>query len=562
MFSVKGAHTFFMPVDTAFDVSVHVSGQDNDNLYNRGISRNVGSSIQTYQSKQRVRKELVDARVIEGHIVPHKLLFTSQAPTIEYPTVAWVSKEGGIKVNVSLQVQTSSSTSSDVEQSFVYNAYQQEDHLPANSDEIRRLENKDKQIVVRSNTVVGDRAHAKGMVVARIVKGNIPVENGVVHLIDKPLMIVDGSMFEYLMEQGRERGNRISEFARLVRDKGGKFADALLEAKDGTLLVPSNEAMERVDQQRLDYIPGDSYLRTEMFGLHLTRERITSTQYKITASNDATYSSPASYAANRVWFHNNQDYSRGRAGATNTMSVWGRGVNASASETDIGTVNGVIHVIDRVLGVPHQTIAQYIESDPNLSHMWSLMKQLRIDRKLSNPQSRRMFTVIVPSNAAWEKAQLNFGKAFNTLQNPQFPQYAFNIMMRHVRQEDGSRPKTFEQLVELTRKNPRRQVPMANGGLKFTQLGDFSLDAYKDNFVSMSDEVRGKVVRPNAECTNGYVHIVDTVMIDDSPVWAVAQSSATPSLVVSNNLTLLTIASTLALVLSTQFFWATHFVRG
>ena len=57
------------------------------------------------------------------------------------------------------------------------------------------------------------------------------------------------------------------------------------------------------------------------------------------------------------------------------------------------------------------------------SHMWSLMKQLRIDRKLSNPQSRRMFTVIVPSNAAWEKAQLNFGKAFNTLQNPQFPQY-------------------------------------------------------------------------------------------------------------------------------------------
>ena len=90
----------------------------------------------------------------------------------------------------------------------------------------------------------------------------------------------------------------------------------------------------------------------------------------------------------------------------------------------------------------------------------------------------------------------------------------------------------------------------------------FSLDAYKDNFVSMSDEVRGKVVRPNAECTNGYVHIVDTVMIDDSPVWAVAQSSATPSPVVSNNFTLLTIASTLTLVLSTKFFLASHFVRG
>ena len=51
---------------------------------------------------------------------------------------------------------------------------------------------------LRSNTIVGDRAHAKGMVVARIIKGNIPVKNGVVHLIDKPLMIVSRSLFEYL----------------------------------------------------------------------------------------------------------------------------------------------------------------------------------------------------------------------------------------------------------------------------------------------------------------------------------------------------------------------------
>ena len=41
---------------------------------------------------------------------------------------------------------------------------------------------------VRSNTIVGDRAHAKGMVVARIIKGNIPVKNGVVHLIEIVLL--------------------------------------------------------------------------------------------------------------------------------------------------------------------------------------------------------------------------------------------------------------------------------------------------------------------------------------------------------------------------------------
>ena len=54
-------------------------------------------------------------------------------------------------------------------------------------------------ILKRSNTIVGDKAHTKGMVVARIIKGNIPVKNGVVHLIDKPLMIVARSLYEYLM---------------------------------------------------------------------------------------------------------------------------------------------------------------------------------------------------------------------------------------------------------------------------------------------------------------------------------------------------------------------------
>ena len=59
------------------------------------------------------------------------------------------------------------------------------------------------QVVVRSNTIVGDRTHSRGMVVSRIVRANIPVENGVVHLIDKPLMIVARSLFEYIMVRFR-----------------------------------------------------------------------------------------------------------------------------------------------------------------------------------------------------------------------------------------------------------------------------------------------------------------------------------------------------------------------
>ena len=69
------------------------------------------------------------------------------------------------------------------------------------------------------------------MVVSRIVKGNIPVENGVVHLIDKPLMVVARSLFDYVMQEGADRSNRLYQFAQLVRDKGGLFGEMLLESK-------------------------------------------------------------------------------------------------------------------------------------------------------------------------------------------------------------------------------------------------------------------------------------------------------------------------------------------
>ena len=43
----------------------------------------------------------------------------------------------------------------------------------------------------------------------------------------------------------------------------------------------------------------------------------------------------------------------------------------------------------------------------------------------------------------------------------------------------------------------------------------------------MNEAVRGKVVRPNIECTNGYIHLIDTVMLDDAPPYKVIANGAT-----------------------------------
>lgn len=51
---------------------------------------------------------------------------------------------------------------------------------------------------VKSNTVAGDTKHSRGVVLADIVRANIPVKNGVVHLIQRPLMVVDTTVIDFL----------------------------------------------------------------------------------------------------------------------------------------------------------------------------------------------------------------------------------------------------------------------------------------------------------------------------------------------------------------------------
>ncbi len=60
-----------------------------------------------------------------------------------------------------------------------------------------------------------------------------------------------------------------------------------------------------------------------------------------------------------------------------------------------------------------------------LRHFSSLLKQMHMDALFDeNPKrTSRRFTMVVPTNTAWEKAQLDFSKAYATILEGQFPAY-------------------------------------------------------------------------------------------------------------------------------------------
>lgn len=49
-----------------------------------------------------------------------------------------------------------------------------------------------------------------------------------------------------------------------------------------------------------------------------------------------------------------------------TVTVEGGGVNATIVQADIVQMNGYVHIIDRVLGVPYATVYNKIRTDPML----------------------------------------------------------------------------------------------------------------------------------------------------------------------------------------------------
>ena len=66
--------------------------------------------------------------------------------------------------------------------------------------------------------------------------------------------------------------------------------------------------------------------------------------------------------------------------------------------------------------------------------MASLVRQLRLDDAFAArpDQTARRFTLIVPTNSAWEKAQLDFSKAYNTLVEGQFPNYVSSLVTKYI----------------------------------------------------------------------------------------------------------------------------------
>jgi uncharacterized surface protein with fasciclin (FAS1) repeats len=246
---------------------------------------------------------------------------------------------------------------------------------------------------------------------SRIIRPNISVKNGVIHLIEKPLMIIDTSITDFL---NQESEGRLSIFNQLinrvpeVRAEIGRLYQKTLLAPTDTAFTNLNEG----DDNKVEYLMTNVNELTQLLRLHMVSQSVSTYDIRSGAIPEVLSTDGQRSLYFRVV----------GAEATSRLTVEGGGVNATAVQTDIGATNGIIHIIDRVLGMPFQNIYDKLKTDPQLTFSYKLGEMGPHDWNEQLKKENLRFTYFVPSNEAWAEFERENPSEHKQLRDKLHPQ--------------------------------------------------------------------------------------------------------------------------------------------
>uniref|UniRef100_A0A1I8PTQ3 FAS1 domain-containing protein n=1 Tax=Stomoxys calcitrans TaxID=35570 RepID=A0A1I8PTQ3_STOCA len=422
--------------------------------------------------KATARSSLVDKKVIDGHVLLNNVIFTAAAPMDVPQTTA--AFEDNIKVTVTF------------------------------------FKEKNGIMYAKSNTLLGDNKHATGVVLSEIVAANIPVRNGVVHLIKRPLMIVDTTVTEFL-QSFKEHG-ALKAFFDTIMSNGGYVLNDIKNYTKVTILAPSNEAWEN---PALANIRNNTERMREILNMHIIRDPLNIENIKQKNQNMIAQV-PTLSNHTFLYFNINGE------GDDEVITVEGGGVNATIVQADVANTNGFVHIIDKVLGVPSTTVLGKLESDPMLSDTYRMGQFSSFNEQLNNTQ--RHFTYFVPRDKGWQKTELDHPSVHKKLFMRDFSYHSRAILERHLVIAD--QVYTMKDLVAMSRESDSIVLPTFRDSLKIRveeeagHLHDEFASHEWNGYVIIWNHKKINVYRPDVECVNGIIHVIDYPMLEEKDVVA------------------------------------------
>ncbi|VDO20446.1 hypothetical protein V3C99_003209 [Haemonchus contortus] len=341
----------------------------------------------------------------------------------------------------------------------------------------------------------------RGAVWAKILVPNIPVQNGVVHIVDNVLGIVSNTIDQLLMDN-----YRCTTLMRYINTIG-QIVRNYFSATGGlvTFFAPVNEAFERIPEQIERRLLRDRIWLEQVLKLHivpakeLTSDEITNDTIVSTVDNIRQL-----YFIKGEWPKNNITY-----------YVIGGGIKTAIFQDNVAATNGIVHYIERVLGVPYQSLWEIIRNETRLQRSFEMLRHLQLRYSLDPWQvltPEQNFTFFVPTNEAWDlkvapslRARMTDGNHWLALQYV----YKRHIIQGQALMYTDLRERTYvmmnDEKVVIRRRGRYFELYWPRGG-RVARVIEGGEIAGINGFMHMIEDVL--IYEPDLRAHGGYVEVL------------------------------------------------------
>ncbi|XP_071098582.1 fasciclin-1-like isoform X2 [Haliotis cracherodii] len=320
-----------------------------------------------------------------------------------------------------------------------------------------------------------------GMVRARVVQANIPVGNGVLHVIDNLLYFVYDNVVQRL--GGMQETSKMWEYMKKLPDN----IQAKLNSTsvNYTVFAPTDWAFSKIPtSQQLeldrDDEEGEKLLKYLLFGhiipdVQLDAAMLSHDQMLRTMDNRTIH----------IKHVDGDTYLESGS------------VRARLEMTNIGCTNGVIHLISNILFFKNFTIWEAIENIPQLSIMYSFAIQYPdIEAKLSAETSGAL-TMFMASDSVLKTTSRS---ALDTLNS--FPHMVYQALRGQIVQGQFSSSSVASSV----------QVGTLAGKSLRIYKEDSRTGTEDEDMMVEGSHVKARVIVKDIWCSNGVLHIVDDIL--------------------------------------------------
>lgn len=323
--------------------------------------------------------------------------------------------------------------------------------------------------VLTIHRIQGDVYIEGGSIRAKITVPDIGCTNGIIHLISNVLFQRDFTIWEAI--QGNSQLSKMKDFIKINND----ILQTLRSTDFGplTVLLISDSAFDNLPYDTVsDLKSNPSKLNAAIKGAIVHGAMLSSSQVQEELEIPTM-------SGHSMTLYNSET----------GIYVIGSHIRANVVIQDIWCSNGILHITDNILHIPTRTVKDEIQLRPSLSVMTGILPAFRnVSEELSKPAE--VFTMFVPSDHAFTYMPSHRSHALRD------PELLKSIVKSHIIRGTDV---LVEDLGNYTRYSSEE------GGNIFVVKTDHQV------YVA-SNNVKADIVTSNIRCTNGIIHIVDTLL--------------------------------------------------